>query len=474
MRSFRSKPVGWRNESYRHYLAAKGVRTKNDMIKGGLADRYGSSRYDAGQIRKGIKVEMEHTDDPRIAEEIARDHLEEDPKYYDHLEEMEKKYMAQKYYAYAPTYVTGDLPLIAGDALGTVGAEAVSWIPVAVPLAMLYGGTKYVKGQYDKEKKKGKKRSMAEKGDMVEMTPADLRAFDAEMAAARARGDDQFSFKGRPVLVSYGKYVSEYLHKEFGRRKFALKERDSDFVEIGGKTYFKAEGGTLVNIHDASDMLQDDDEAILRAQQEASSLAYAGVVPWEARDAVMSAAAYPVPAYAKKKRFDPQKGTVQDILRKRQRLRVLGIVKEKPGVVGSAQGVRIKARKLVAGRVYPVSPEEVKAIVGRAKKGDVKGIRSIEFVNPRGGQKEAWGQYLRGKKKILIFSQPSEGGQIDGMPAEQVRSHIKRYVVPHEIGHHKALRSGKTDRSLALAEARADANVIGMSPFDRDVKALVR
>lgn len=28
MKSFRSKPVGWTNESYRHYLAAKGIKTK--------------------------------------------------------------------------------------------------------------------------------------------------------------------------------------------------------------------------------------------------------------------------------------------------------------------------------------------------------------------------------------------------------------------------------------------------------------
>jgi len=28
MRSFRSKPVGWRGESYRHYLAAKGIKTR--------------------------------------------------------------------------------------------------------------------------------------------------------------------------------------------------------------------------------------------------------------------------------------------------------------------------------------------------------------------------------------------------------------------------------------------------------------
>lgn len=32
MRSFRSKPVGWRGESHRHYLAAKGVRTKHEYF----------------------------------------------------------------------------------------------------------------------------------------------------------------------------------------------------------------------------------------------------------------------------------------------------------------------------------------------------------------------------------------------------------------------------------------------------------
>ena len=32
---------------------------------------------------------MEHTDDPSLAREIARDHLTEDPAYYDKLERME-------------------------------------------------------------------------------------------------------------------------------------------------------------------------------------------------------------------------------------------------------------------------------------------------------------------------------------------------------------------------------------------------
>jgi len=41
------------------------------------------------QLWKGVKIEMEHTTDENIAEEIAMDHLWEDPKYYDKLEKVE-------------------------------------------------------------------------------------------------------------------------------------------------------------------------------------------------------------------------------------------------------------------------------------------------------------------------------------------------------------------------------------------------
>lgn len=37
------------------------------------------------QIKKGIEVEMEHTDDPKLALKIAMDHIKEDPQYYDKL-----------------------------------------------------------------------------------------------------------------------------------------------------------------------------------------------------------------------------------------------------------------------------------------------------------------------------------------------------------------------------------------------------
>jgi len=40
-------------------------------------------------IDKGIKVEMEHTSDKDVAYEVAKDHVYEDPKYYDKLKKME-------------------------------------------------------------------------------------------------------------------------------------------------------------------------------------------------------------------------------------------------------------------------------------------------------------------------------------------------------------------------------------------------
>lgn len=38
------------------------------------------------EIKKGIAHEKEHTSDPKVAREIAMDHLKEDPKYYEKLD----------------------------------------------------------------------------------------------------------------------------------------------------------------------------------------------------------------------------------------------------------------------------------------------------------------------------------------------------------------------------------------------------
>jgi hypothetical protein len=172
MRSFRSKPVGWRQDSHRHYLAAKfgsaGRRYRADDVKsqlfgerqeeiresdlnrrkakalgemekevpfsarfgfekermqasedaaghelnaemlrrmenlnsikwqdklhGGLGDELTPYDFTPEQMRRGIAVEMEHTDDKRVAAEITLDHMAEfGPAYYDELAKMESK-----------------------------------------------------------------------------------------------------------------------------------------------------------------------------------------------------------------------------------------------------------------------------------------------------------------------------------------------------------------------------------------------
>lgn len=86
-------PEGNLGKEFREWKKKKGIDTSKttDMISGGLADNMPDSRFDSEQISKGIKVELEHTHDEKIAKEIAKDHLIEHPRYYDYLEEMEQR-----------------------------------------------------------------------------------------------------------------------------------------------------------------------------------------------------------------------------------------------------------------------------------------------------------------------------------------------------------------------------------------------
>lgn len=83
----------------------------SEKIKGGLSD--GKSLHDLvvhhgeeswasiqfeslekklqRELKKGLQVELEHTNDKKIAHEIAMDHLWEDPEYYTKLETIETK-----------------------------------------------------------------------------------------------------------------------------------------------------------------------------------------------------------------------------------------------------------------------------------------------------------------------------------------------------------------------------------------------
>ena len=68
----------------------KGFRKVLDYIKGGKADNMPDAAFEKKELKKGQKHELEHTKNKAIAKEIAKDHIVEDKKYYEHLDKVEK------------------------------------------------------------------------------------------------------------------------------------------------------------------------------------------------------------------------------------------------------------------------------------------------------------------------------------------------------------------------------------------------
>jgi len=95
--------VGCTKGDIKKYLAALHANAdvnETDKIKGGLADDKSikdiADKHDTSvdkikkELKKGTKVEKEHTSDSDIAKEIAKDHSYEDDTYYEKLAKMEK------------------------------------------------------------------------------------------------------------------------------------------------------------------------------------------------------------------------------------------------------------------------------------------------------------------------------------------------------------------------------------------------
>ena len=61
------------------------------LLRGGLSEGRHPSEFSDKQLLAGIKVEMEHTNNPCVAGLIAMDHLVEHPEYYTHLARMESR-----------------------------------------------------------------------------------------------------------------------------------------------------------------------------------------------------------------------------------------------------------------------------------------------------------------------------------------------------------------------------------------------
>jgi hypothetical protein len=90
----------WSQELIDHYTT-----DADSELTIGKHDDVPDSEFDAEELAKGIKVEMEHTDDLEIAKSIAKDHLSEAKNYYTRLLKMEAEAKTKDE---SPVYTQGD------------------------------------------------------------------------------------------------------------------------------------------------------------------------------------------------------------------------------------------------------------------------------------------------------------------------------------------------------------------------------
>jgi hypothetical protein len=62
---------------------------KKDLLEGGKGDNLPDREISADSLTEGAKHEHEHTRNDQVAKEIAKDHLSEDPQYYEKIKEIE-------------------------------------------------------------------------------------------------------------------------------------------------------------------------------------------------------------------------------------------------------------------------------------------------------------------------------------------------------------------------------------------------
>lgn len=82
----------------RQHGACGGHKQAKDLLPGGEADHKPDSAFPAKKLNEGAEHEREHTDNPQIAREIAKDHLQEDPNYYKEHKEKVTKHAESTYW----------------------------------------------------------------------------------------------------------------------------------------------------------------------------------------------------------------------------------------------------------------------------------------------------------------------------------------------------------------------------------------
>ena len=94
----KEEQIRWSREVYKMIMPTnnilfsiqdKACRVKDEAFIIGKHNDVPDAQFDQEELKKGIEVEMEHTDNPEVAKAIAKDHLSEMDDYYTRLLEME-------------------------------------------------------------------------------------------------------------------------------------------------------------------------------------------------------------------------------------------------------------------------------------------------------------------------------------------------------------------------------------------------
>jgi hypothetical protein len=91
-------------DSWKEWFNIGTQKKQKEILVGGMADNMPDEVFEEPELSEGITVEMEHTNDPDVAKEVAKDHIAETgydscnesgckigSRYYNKLEEMEKQ-----------------------------------------------------------------------------------------------------------------------------------------------------------------------------------------------------------------------------------------------------------------------------------------------------------------------------------------------------------------------------------------------
>lgn len=100
------------------------VQKSEDQLPGGLADKKKPSDFDEKELSMGIQHEKEHTNDEKLAREIAMDHLSEDPHYYSNLK---KQDAPGTYHEWAVGHVKGGKIKVAHKDVETNAPKTTGW-----------------------------------------------------------------------------------------------------------------------------------------------------------------------------------------------------------------------------------------------------------------------------------------------------------------------------------------------------------